>query len=58
MYFYVIKILLFSWLCVAYVDVMLQGCRDRMKAQNRRKACPDSSACIRPPENLLWPYDR
>jgi len=39
-------------LCVAYVDVMLQECLGRMEAQNRRKACPNSSTCIRPPENL------
>jgi len=41
------------WLCVTYVDVMLQECRGIMKAWNRRKACPNSSACIRPPDNLL-----
>jgi hypothetical protein len=58
MYFYVINILVFSWPCVAYVDVMLQECRGRMKAQNRRKAYPNSFACIGPPENLLCPNDR
>jgi len=33
----------------SYVDVMLQECRGRIKAQNRRRACPNSSACVRPP---------